>query len=468
MVWATFCSSGSVKSGCCVDAGGRGGTGDALDDRRLGDNNRRMLERDIPADDNAGADDRVGPVGFVDDLLEAVVRDDGQAVHGRNARPLAVGQTQAAADGLLDEGFRVGGAERDDGVEVRHVPSLLEHVDVDHDLDRVVRVFDGEEQLDVLVLLHPLLLGVDLDDLALVLAAEERGIFDDGLDGGGVGRVLGDDEHEGLHAADTVLAGVQFKLRLGLLMDVDAVLQLQPLQPLLGVVLRVEVLARGDGRLFHEAVLQGLGEGIAVDDVGKRLGLGALLDLGGGGQFQPEDRPEFVDRLHAGRRPVAVRLVHEEDQVVELRQVLEVALADVLGKPLDAGGLVAADLAVDLRDVEDVDVDGVVAEHRLLLAGADATAALVVVAGDDFRRVRGELGNALKDVFRSIRREVGEQLVVDREVGGQHEEVADSLGPGEVGDERAHEPGLADAGGQGKAERWEIAFKVGDGRKLRS
>ena len=62
-------------------------------------------------------------------------------------------------------------------------------------------------------------------------------------------------------------------------------------------------------------------------------------------------------------------------------------------KPLDAGCLAAADLGVDLGDVEDVDVDAVVPEQR---PATHASAALVVVAGDDLRRVVAKLGDALK------------------------------------------------------------------------
>jgi hypothetical protein len=52
-----------------------------------------------------------------------------------------------------------------------------------------------------------------------------------------------------------------------------------------------------------------------------------------------------------------VRLVHEENEVVQLGQVLEVTLADVLLQTLDARFRTAAHLRVDLADVEDVDVD---------------------------------------------------------------------------------------------------------------
>ena len=100
-------------------------------------------------------------------------------------------------------------------------------------------------------------------------------------------------------------------------------------------------------------------------------------------------------------------------------------------------------------------------------ASCDAPAALVIVAGDDFRRIRGEFGDSLEDVLRRVRREVGDQLVVDRQVGGQHEEVLDLLGPVQIGDERAHQPRLADARGQGETERREVSLEVFTVGKLR-
>ena len=93
---------------------------------------------------------------------------------------------------------------------------------------------------------------------------------------------------------------------------------------------------------------------------------------------------------------------------------------------------------------------------------------IVVVAGDDLRRVGGELRDALEDVLRRVRREVGDQLVVDRQVRRQHEEVVDAVRQVQVADERAHQPRLAHAGGQRKAERRKVALEVGDAWELAS
>ena len=102
------------------------------------------------------------------------MRDDVQAVHRVDAGALAVGQAQAAPDGLLDEDAGIGRAQRDNGVEVRHVPAFLEHVDVDDDLGRLVGVLDLEQPFDHLVLFRAGLAGIHLDDLGRVAPLKER------------------------------------------------------------------------------------------------------------------------------------------------------------------------------------------------------------------------------------------------------------------------------------------------------
>jgi len=160
-------------------------------------------------------------------------------------------------------------------------------------------------------------------------------------------------------------------------------------------------------------------------------------------------------------------LVHQHDQVFQSGEIIEVALADVLAQPLDAGGTPAPHLAVDLRDVEDVDVDIVAPVHAgELIVAPNAAPVLIGVAGHHERWMHGKFADPLEDILRRVGREIGDQLVVDREVRSQHEEVADALGLVEVGDERTHEPCFPDACGNRKAQRWEVPFKVLNSGKL--
>jgi hypothetical protein len=156
--------------------------------------------------------------------------------------------------------------------------------------------------------------------------------------------------------------------------------------------------------------------------------------------------------------PVAVRLVHQQYQVRQTSQVIEVAVAQHFLHPLDARLLAAAYLGVDLRDVEDVDTYVVGEAYRLIVYCC--TGLVVVVAGDDQRRLLRELGNPFEHVLRRVAREVCDELVVDRQVGRKHEEVVDAVRQMQVGDEGPHQARLAHARGQRETQRWKFALEV--------
>ena len=142
-------------------------------------------------------------------------------------------------------------------------------------------------------------------------------------------------------------------------------------------------------------------------------------------QFQPKYRLQSVDRFRSGAGAVAVRLVHQQHKIGQLGEIIVVALADGLLQPLHARLAARAFLLVDLVDVEDVDVN-VRAEQvgRPAASSRTPSAALVVVAGDDERRVLSEFGDALENVLRAVRRKVGDELFIDGLVRCQHEEMA--------------------------------------------
>ncbi|MPM79686.1 hypothetical protein SDC9_126725 [bioreactor metagenome] len=76
---------------------------------------------------------------------------------------------------MLCECFRGGCTQRDDGVEIRNVPAFLQHIDVNNNLDSIVRFFKGEQLTDVLVFLLAALRGVDLNNLIAVVTMKEAG-----------------------------------------------------------------------------------------------------------------------------------------------------------------------------------------------------------------------------------------------------------------------------------------------------
>lgn len=127
---------------------------------------------------------------------------------------------------------------------------------------------------------------------------------------------------------------------------------------------------------------------VVVDHILKRDRTTTGLDKGRGSQFQPQYRLQVVDGAEpAGRGVVAMRFIHDQRQVVQSSQVVEAA--DILREPLDARGFAAAtsELIGDAKDI-----DSAAQRH----VKKRARRSLVVIAGDDVRRVDGELAMPLK------------------------------------------------------------------------
>ncbi|OPY77479.1 MAG: hypothetical protein A4E70_02589 [Syntrophus sp. PtaU1.Bin005] len=423
---------------------------------------RLLPQRRLVQHDGLQPDCRIGAVGLVDDFLKLVVGDDVQTVHGHDAGPFAVGQAEAPADGLFNEDAGIGRPEGNDGIEVRYVPSFFEHVDVNDDLRRFRRRFHLEQAFDHLRLFPAGPAGVHLNDLVPVSSLKEgvRVRPDQLHQLACMGRIAGNHQQERLHDGFSAFPRIGLQFHFHAFMQPDAILQLQPFDLLGRHAGRAEILTGHDGRLLHKPVRHRLAQGIVVNDVLEGNRPAARFHERRGGQFQAQDRFQLIDGPHPGAGPVTVRFVHEQHQVRQARQVIEIALADIFGKALDAGRFPAAHLGVDLGDVEDVDLaaqQGVEERDRRTF---------VIVAGDDRRGVRGKFRDALEHVFRRVGREIGDELVVDGEVRREDEEVVDAVGQVQVADEGPHEPRFPDAGREGKAQRGKVPLEIRHGGKL--
>ena len=76
------------------------------------------------------------------------------------------------------------------------------------------------------------------------------------------------------------------------------------------------------------------------------------------GQLKAKHRLQLVDRAHSGRGAVAVRFIHQQHQVGQARQIVEIALADFLAEGADARASPAAHFRRDFGDIENVDRGG--------------------------------------------------------------------------------------------------------------
>ena len=78
----------------------------------------------------------------------------------------------------------------------------------------------------------------------------------------------------------------------------------------------------------------------------------------------------------------------------------------------------------------------------------------------------GEFGNALEDILGRIGGKVGDQFVINGQIGRQHKKVADAVGQIQVADKSAHQTRFAHTGGQGKAQGGKFALKIRHRGKL--
>ena len=232
-------------------------------------------------------------------------------------------------------------------------------------------------------------------------------------------------KHEGLDHLHAVLTGIGQQLDLGGLVKANAIFQLDLLDLFCRVRLGVEVALGHSRRLFDEAVFHRPRQWVVHHHVleGHRASRG--FHERGGRHLKSKQGLQFVDGPHPRAGPVAVRLVHQQHQVVQAGQVVEVAVSQHLSHALDARLLAATHLGVDLGDIEDVDAHVVRKAHRLVLN--HRTGLVVVVARDDQGGLLSELGDSLEHVLGRVAREVGDQLVVDRQVRRQHKEVVDAM-----------------------------------------
>ena len=263
------------------------------------------------------AEDRLGIVGNIDNPLKQVMRDKGELIHFRIARGLPVRKPQPAADGLLAQRGRGGRAQGNDGVQIGYVPSLLEHVHMDDNFDRVPRVFQPQEFLNILVLLAASLVGVDLHDLLGISALEEAVRRNQFAQGRRVFRVLRHHQHKRPHYRHLVVTGEDIEGNLRVLVYAHPVFELDAVYFLDGNAGRIEILAGRHRRDLHKTVTDGLCQGILVHHVLELDGMRAALNLWCGRQFQTQHRLQLVDDLHAPVRTVVMRLIHEKYEIVQ-------------------------------------------------------------------------------------------------------------------------------------------------------
>ena len=228
-------------------------------------------------------------------------------------------------------------------------------------------------------------------------------------------------EHERLHHLHAVLAGVGQQLHLGGFVQTHAIFQLGLFDLLKRVSLCVEVTLGHGGGLFDEAVFHRSCQWVVHHHVLERYGAARGFHERCCRYFQAEQRLQLIDGANPCAGAIAMRLIHQQHEIWQTGQMVEVAVPKHFLHPLDAWLFAATHLGVDLGDVEDVD-------SNLAEQFSSQNVLLVIVVARDYpRRADCQLTNALEHILCGIGGEIRDQLVIDRQVRSQHEEVVDAV-----------------------------------------
>ena len=106
-------------------------------------------------------------------ILEFIMCSQHDGIHIPITGALSIGQAQAATYHLLSQNFGCGRPKRDNGIEVVDIPAFFEHIDMDHDLHRIFRIFHIQKQTSVRFGLCAFLLRVDDDRFVAIRTTTE-------------------------------------------------------------------------------------------------------------------------------------------------------------------------------------------------------------------------------------------------------------------------------------------------------
>ena len=256
--------------------------------------------------------------------------------------------------------------------------------------------------------------------------------------------IAGNHQHKGFDCRHAVFPRKGLQLHLGIFMQAHTVFQLDFLNFLGRVIFRIKIALRYHRRHFHKAVFHRPRQRVIHHHVFKRNRRFGGFHKRRGSQLQTQQRIQFINRPHPRLRPITVRFVHQQHQIGQVSQIIEITVAQHLAHPLDTRLLAAAHFGIDFGNIENID-----AHLGKEIRHADALL-LIVIAGNHARRVHGKFANALEHIFRRIGRKIANQLVVNGQVRRQHKKVVDAVRQVQIGDKRPHQTGFAHPRCQGK------------------
>ena len=194
-----------------------------------------------------GLENGIAALGFIENVLKLVMCGKHDGVHIPIPGAFSIRQTQTAPHHLLPQDLRRCRAQRNDGVEVIDIPSFFKHVDVNHDLNRIIRAFHLKQQFRVGLRFGTLLLGMDNDRFVPVCTIPELIRLDITLHPGSMIGIFTDHQHERLYNRLSMVCGIDRQLAPCVFVAGDSVQQHQFVQLLVPKIVEINI-GTGDGK----------------------------------------------------------------------------------------------------------------------------------------------------------------------------------------------------------------------------
>ena len=153
---------------------------------------------------------------------------------------------------------------------------------------------------------------------------------------------------------------------------------------------------------------------------------------------------------------ITVRFVHQNDQVIQRCQVIEIGLAQIFGKtPHLRHTFFPSFLAfrVEFRDVEDVYLD--------LIVGKQAAYRIIVVTGNHLWFIMHKFRYTSEYIlFIGRVAKVTHKFLIQCQIRSKNEEVSDAFLQIKISNARSHQPCFSDACGYRKGKRGKIPLEI--------
>ena len=247
-------------------------------------------------------------------------------------------------------------------------------------------------------------------------------------------------EHKWLYERLAVIGSIDLQFSLGAFVAGDAVQKHHFIELLITKIIKIDVGAGDRKRGTGIAILDSLGQRILKYHILERHLFCTLGHKRRGGQFQSEQRFQFVKSLRTFFCTIMVRFIHNKHQIRQIGKVLVERVTDDLVHLFHVRAFL-----IELIDIVHEDANIGFKQGDCLVT--------VVIIRDNLRRGT-KAAKALEHILGAvIVTQVLFQFLINSGVRRNDKKVLDAVLGVQIGDKRTHQPGLANAGGQGKGQR---------------